>query len=232
MKDTIIQITSGRGPAECCWVVAQVLKRLLQEAADFGLLSEVIHREVGIENGTLNSALIKLQGERLDVFLKGWEGTIQWTGQSKFRKFHKRKNWFVGVHRLNRDETKDQIRDQDIRYQFTRSGGPGGQHVNKVSTAVRATHIPSGEVVFVSQGRSQLQNKNEARSRLLTLLEEKKQQEVRENRKEGWGNHNQLQRGNPVRVFKGTDFKPNHQNKKYKSDRKKLKQDWLNRFDD
>ncbi len=232
MKDTIIQITSGRGPAECCWVVAQVLKRLLQEAADFGLLSEVIHREVGIENGTLNSALIKLQGESLDVFLKGWEGTIQWTGQSKFRKFHKRKNWFVGVHRLNRDETKDQIRDQDIRYQFTRSGGPGGQHVNKVSTAVRATHIPSGEVVFVSQGRSQLQNKNEARSRLLTLLEEKKQQEVRENRKEGWGNHNQLQRGNPVRVFKGTDFKPNHQNKKYKSDRKKLKQDWLNRFDD
>ena len=232
MKDTIIQITSGRGPAECCWVVAQVLKRLLQEAADFGLLSEVIHREVGIENGTLNSALIKLQGESLDVFLKGWEGTIQWTGQSKFRKFHKRKNWFVGVHRLNRDETKDQIRDQDIRYQFTRSGGPGGQHVNKVSTAVRATHIPSGEVVFVSQGRSQLQNKNEARSRLLTLLEEKKQQEVRENSKEGWGNHNQLQRGNPVRVFKGTDFKPNHQNKKYKSDRKKLKQDWLNRFDD
>ncbi|MEO1097873.1 MAG: peptide chain release factor H [Bacteroidota bacterium] len=227
MKDTIIQITSGRGPAECCWVVAQVLKRLLQEAADFGLLSEVIHREVGIENGTLNSALIKLQGESLDVFLKGWEGTIQWTGQSKFRKFHKRKNWFVGVHRLNRDETKDQIRDQDIRYQFTRSGGPGGQHVNKVSTAVRATHIPSGEVVFVSQGSSQLQNKNEARRRLLTLLEEKKQQEVRENRKEGWGNHNQLQRGNPVRVFKGTDFKPNHQNKKYKSDRKKLKQDWL-----
>ncbi|MEM6360510.1 MAG: peptide chain release factor H [Bacteroidota bacterium] len=227
MKDTIIQITSGRGPAECCWVVAQVLKRLLQEAADFGLLSEVIHREVGIENGTLNSALIKLQGESLGVFLKGWEGTIQWTGQSKFRKFHKRKNWFVGVHRLNRDETKDQIRDQDIRYQFTRSGGPGGQHVNKVSTAVRATHIPSGEVVFVSQGRSQLQNKNEARRRLLTLLEEKKQQEVRENRKEGWGNHNQLQRGNPVRVFKGTDFKPNHQNKKYKSDRKKLKQDWL-----
>ena len=68
MKDTIIQITSGRGPAECCWVVAQVLKRLLQEAADFGLLSEVIHREVGIENGTLNSALIKLQGESLDVF--------------------------------------------------------------------------------------------------------------------------------------------------------------------
>lgn len=159
-------------------------------------------------------------------------GTIQWIGQSKFRKFHKRKNWFVGVHRLNRDKTKDQIRDQDIRYQFTRSGGPGGQHVNKVSTAVRATHIPSGEVVFVSQGRSQLQNKNEARSRLLTLLEEKKQQEVKENRKEGWGNHNQLQRGNPVRVFKGPDFKPNHQNKKYKSDRKKLKQDWLNRFDD
>ena len=232
MKDTIIQITSGRGPAECCWVVAQVLKRLLQEAADFGLLSEVIHREVGIENGTLNSALIKLQGESLDVFLKGWEGTIQWTGQSKFRKFHKRKNWFVGVHRLNRDETKDQIRDQDIRYQFTRSGGPGGQHVNKVSTAVLATHVPSGEVVFVSQGRSQLQNKNEARRRLLILLEEKKQQEVKENRKEGWGNHNQLQRGNPVRVFKGTDFKPNHQNKKYKSDRKKLKQDWLNRFDD
>ena len=231
MRKTIIQITSGRGPAECCWVVAQVLKKLLREAIDLGLQPEVLHREEGIQNGTLNSALVELNGPRLDVFLKDWVGTIQWIGQSKFRKFHKRKNWFVGINQLNIDETKNQLRDQDIRYEFTRSGGPGGQHVNKVSTAVRATHLPSGEVVFISQGRSQLQNKNEARRRLLLRLQEKQQQQVKENMKENWGNHNQLQRGNPVRIFKGTDFKPNHENKKYRSNRKTLTQAWLNRLD-
>ncbi len=228
----IIQITSGRGPAECCWVVAQVLKKLLVEAGEFGLKHEIIHREPGDENGTLKTASIKLEGTGLETFLKSWVGTIQWIGQSKFRKFHKRKNWFIGINELKSANERVEFKDGDIAYEFTRSGGPGGQHVNKVSTAVRATHVPSGETVFVSQGRSQLQNKTEAKRRLFRRLEEKRLQETKEQIKEEWGNHDQLERGNPVRIFNGSDFKPNHRNKKYKSDRKRIKQQRLDRLDD
>jgi peptide chain release factor len=232
MEKKIIQITSGRGPAECCWVVAQVLKQLLKEASDFGLNYEIIHREPGDENGTLKTASVKLEGKEINRFLENWIGTIQWIGQSAFRTMHKRKNWYVGVNELATDDTFSKVADADIRYEFTRSGGPGGQHVNKVSTAVRATHVPSGETVFVSQGRSQLQNKTEAKRKLLSRLEEKTLLATKERIKDEWANHDQLERGNPVRTFKGSDFKPNHKIEKYKSSRKRIKQQVLNRMDE
>lgn len=232
MKEKIIQITAGRGPAECCWVVAHVLKVLLDEAGQSGLEHTMLYRESGVENSTLFSASVKLQGNKLDEFLGGWLGTVQWIGQSKFRKFHKRKNWFVSVNLLMLENQQYTFKEKDIRYEFTKAGGPGGQHVNKVSTAVRATHEPSGEVVFVSQGRSQLQNKHEAARRLLEVLQVKALQVVKEQIKEGWGNHNQLDRGNPMRIFRGNDFKPNHQFKKYKSGRKSNKQEMLKRLDE
>lgn len=228
----MIQITSGRGPTECCWVVARVLKEFLKEARHAGLSYEIIHREPGDENGTLKAASIRLEGEELDSFLKNWLGTIQWVGKSTFRKFHKRKNWFIGIKQLDSDERDYELFDSAIRYEFSRSGGPGGQHVNKVSTAVRATHMPSGESVFVSQGRSQLQNKKEAKRRLLGKMEEHELLIAKERAKEEWGNHNHLERGNPIRIFKGSDFKPGHVKKKYKSSRKKVKQQAFKELDE
>ena len=230
-KERIIQITSGRGPAECCWVVAQVLKHLLNEARELNIDSTILHREQGIENGTLFSASIKLKGENVVTFLKGWLGTIQWIGHSKFRKFHKRKNWFVGVNELELNQNIS-FDPSDIKFEFIRSGGPGGQHVNKVSTAVRAVHDPSGEVVLASNRRSQLQNKNEAILRIRQLLEIKSLEQAKKLIKEGWQNHNELNRGNPVRIFKGSDFKPNHKSKNYKSERKISKQEFLRQLNE
>ncbi|WP_422361416.1 peptide chain release factor H [Reichenbachiella sp.] len=225
-NEKIIQITSGRGPAECCWVVAKVLKLLLNEANESNIESTILHREQGTENGTLFSASLKLEGKNLDSFLTNWLGTVQWIGQSKFRKYHKRKNWFVGVNELTLNQ-KNTFNSKDIRFEFTRSGGPGGQHVNKVSTAVRATHVPSGAVVFVSNSRSQLQNKHEAIKRMQEVLEIKSLEQDKKQVQASWQNHNELDRGNPVRIFKGTDFKPNYKNKNYKSNRKSSKQDFL-----
>ena len=177
--EKLIQITSGRGPAECCWVVAQVLKLLMQDAKTHSIECSVINKEKGTENGTLASVLIRLKGKEIEKFTDSWLGTIQWVGQSKFRKHHKRKNWYVGVNELKVMDKKHSFHEHDIRFEFTRAGGPGGQHVNKVSTAVRATHLPSKTKVFVSNHRSQLQNKKEAIQLLEMKLKEKSMQELK-----------------------------------------------------
>lgn len=205
MKEYIIHITSGRGPAECCWVVTQVLSKVIVDMKITGLAFEVISREKGFETGSLLSASIKASGSEIEQFISSWQGTIQWIGQSSFRKFHKRKNWFIGI--ICSPITKSsQLCERDISYQTLRSGGPGGQHVNKVSTAVRAVHKPSGLSVTASDTRSQLQNKKLATQRLFELYEKNMSDNLVREQQYIWNNHNSLIRGNPKRVFRGRDF--------------------------
>lgn len=222
MKTKIIQITSGRGPAECCWVVAQVLKAFIKALKDEGLAYAILNKEQGIENRTLQSVSLQVKGKDLDLFLKPWKGTIQWIGKSSFRPQHKRKNWFIGLFEIEANQTF-QLDDKDIVYQATRSSGPGGQHVNKVSSAVRATHKPSHIQVLVMDNRSQHQNKKIAKQRLQEKVAQLQLQALKKNVKHQWQNHLQLQRGNPVKIFKGTDFKVQKTNKNYKSKRQQLK---------
>ena len=86
MKEKVyLQITSGRGPAECCRVVALVLERIVKQAQARGLKVEMIEREVGPVNRTLLSAVISLQGAACDEVVDEWEGTVQWIAQSPYR---------------------------------------------------------------------------------------------------------------------------------------------------
>lgn len=217
--EKIIQITAGKGPAECTWVVAKVLKFLLAEAKELGIAHTILHREKGTENGTLLSATLQLEGKDITDFVRNWRGTVKWIGRSEFRKHHKRKNWFVGVHELDLSDEKFSFQHKDFKFEATRAGGPGGQHVNKVSTAVRATHLPTGLVILASESRSQSRNKKNAKERLINLLKVRRLQEKQEKAKNSWLNHHQLERGNPVRVFKGSDFKSEFVTKKYKRER-------------
>ncbi len=225
-KELLIQITAGRGPAECCWVVAQVLKLLLAEAVEWELSYTVLSREPAVENGTLYSAAVKLEGKGREEFCSRWEGSVLWVGQSPYRKFHKRKNWFVGVNRLKLAEDSAKLDERDIRYEATRAGGPGGQHVNKVSTAIRATHLPSGLSVLASDHRSQLQNRKSAKERLTKLLANHRLKDQQATIKANWQQHEELERGKPVRVFKCTDFKPAHFPTKEGEKRSARKQEW------
>lgn len=206
--EKLIQITAGRGPAECCWLVAQLLRVLLREAKQKSLLAEVIEQERGEENRTLRSALVQLKGEEqeLKTFINCWKGSVLWVGKSPFRKFHKRKNWFVGVNAMDASPANNKLVSADIQYQVYRSSGPGGQHANKVSSAVRALHHPTGCVATASDSRSQQQNKKKATERLLQLVQIKQMNLHKEEIQSNWQNHNQLERGNPVRTFKGSRF--------------------------
>ncbi|MDH7913811.1 peptide chain release factor H [Winogradskyella sp. SYSU M77433] len=206
METKTIQITSGRGPAECCWVVAQVLKIFIRTLKEGQLAYTILQKEQGVENRTLQSVTVQIEGKALEQFLKPWIGTIQWIGISSFRPQHKRKNWFVGLYEIEENQ-EFQLDEKDIVYQATRSSGPGGQHVNKVSSAIRAIHQPSNIQVLVMDRRSQHQNKKIAKQRLQDKVAEMQLQTLKDTVKHQWENHLQLERGNPVKVFTGSDFK-------------------------
>ena len=225
--EKIIQITSGRGPLECQFVVAKVLKIFLEEVKEQKLEYEILHREEGDENLTLKSVTLLLKGEKVTDFAGSWVGSVLWKGKSTFRKLHKRSNWFVGVFEVE-DVKKMDFRESEIQFQATRSQGSGGQNVNKVSTAVRATYLPTGDSVFVQDSRSQFQNKKIAVERLREKVLATELEKVILQVQETWNNTLQVQRGNPIRTFEGSNFKSSKKEKSFKKERSKLKNDLKN----
>ena len=200
MEKTYLQITSGRGPVECCRVVALVLEKILREAQKRKLSVEILEKETGPVNRTLLSAVVALEGASCDVLADEWEGTVLWIARSPYRIHHRRKNWFVGVQTFLLSESREATED-DIRYETLRASGPGGQHVNKTESAVRAVHIPSGISVVASDQRSQWQNKKLATERLLVKLTAWNIEQAMIQAQTNWSNHNSLQRGNPVKII-------------------------------
>ncbi len=201
-----IQISAGRGPAECAWVVSQVLKLLLLRLKNEGLPGEVINRNKGYEPGTLNSCVVKVASKRAYKVINPWEGTVQWIGKSPYRKFHKRKNWFVGISVYD-ETTHISFNERDLVFSTFKATGPGGQHRNKVETAVRVVHKPTNVSVTASDSKSQIQNRKSAIEKVKLALQKYELGQLQQRLDEQWKEHLTLQRGNPVKVFEGRDFK-------------------------
>lgn len=201
MEQMIIQITSGRGPAECCRVVARVQELIIKQARAKDISIQVLENIKGDINGTLLSATLLAKGSQLTTFLKEWEGTVQWIAQSPYRKFHKRKNWFVGVSVF---DVKKQLQwnPKDVTLETCRAAGPGGQHVNKVETAVRGIHRPSGLQVLAMDSRSQLQNKQLCLERLEAKFLARQTGLLVSQQQDQWQEHNELERGQAVKVIR------------------------------
>lgn len=202
----LLQISSARGPAECCWVVAQLAHELLADAARQGLAAAVIDEEAGAEKGTLQSALIHIEGDGCQSFAASYIGTIQWIAHSPFRLGHKRKNWFVGVSQVAMPQLSI-FRTQDIRMETMKASGPGGQHVNTTESAVRVVHIPTGLSTVARDERSQTANRKRALERLAILVARQEQLLLAKAEKKRWDSHNELVRGNPVRVYEAGKLK-------------------------
>lgn len=206
METKIIQISAGKSPKECDWVVTQLRKVLMKEIekAGFKILTEKSNFD---ENSKLfKSVELKISGVRLNQFCKNWQGTIKWIGNSMLRKNCKRKNWFVKIS-IDDVSTKNDFDNVDLQFQTMRSSGNGGQNVNKLETAVRVIDKNSGIVVLSKSQRSQHQNKKNAIELLKQKIEKVNENNALKEEQKLWQNHNEIERGNPVKIFKGLKFK-------------------------
>lgn len=201
----LLQLSASQGPAECALAVAKALHRLLWEARAAGVRAELVEEIAGPRPGTLRSALLSLEGDAAETLAQRWCGTVQWICPSPYRPNHGRKNWFIGVAIFREPQT---AHAGEIRFEACRASGPGGQHVNKTDSAVRATHLATGISVKVQTQRSQHANK-----RLAVLLIEQKLAELAaesagEHKAERRMAHHEVERGNATRVFRGEKFEP------------------------
>jgi peptide chain release factor len=200
-------VSSGDGPRECRRAVALALRRMEQEAVDAGVRFDAERPNAkGLDNDP-SSALVTLSGKDAVEIARAWTGTVQWICASPFRPKHKRRNWFVGVFPVEVSELAEVNPEvRDLKIETFRSGGPGGQHQNTTDSGVRITHLPTGISAISTDERSQHRNKQVALDRLSAKFILRRQEARGRDRATQNQLHRQLERGNPVRVFKNDLF--------------------------
>ncbi|PXF31394.1 hypothetical protein WH50_09940 [Pokkaliibacter plantistimulans] len=200
----LLQLSAGQGPDECARAVALAAEVLQKQAARLAISVTELERVAGQKPGCLKSILFEVSGLDAMSWAQQWSGAMQWICESPYRPGHKRKNWFFSGQLYTLD---DQHMDEQISYKACRASGPGGQHVNKTESAIQATHVQTGLTVHIASERSQHANKRLARALLLHKLAERQNEQQARQEQQRWSQHQEVQRGDAVRVFRGSGFK-------------------------
>ncbi|MGB2571045.1 peptide chain release factor H [Micromonospora citrea] len=193
-------LSAGRGPQECAWALSRLLRRLEAEAVRHDLSTRRVQTVAGDRSGTFRSALVRIHGAAAQEFAASWTGTLCWQAPSPYRASTGRKNWYVTARPCQVDVPSTPFAEADVHVVACRTGGPGGQHRNKASTAVRVTHRPSGLVVVVDTERQFTLNRRLAVQLLRRRIEHGDEAVRRDVGTVRWRIHDELVRGDPVRV--------------------------------
>ncbi len=196
-RNAMLALHAGAGGTESQDWANMLLRMYLRWAERHDYKAEVLDVSPGEEAG-IKSAIVEIKGYYVHGYLKSEHGVHRLVRLSPFDADHARHTSFVLVEVLpEAEETVDvKINPEDLRIDTFRSSGPGGQHMQKTSSAVRITHLPTGLVATCQGQRSQHQNKEAALkvlySRLLEFDREKKEEERAKLKGErieaGWGN--------------------------------------------
>ncbi len=200
--NAIFSIHAGQGGTEACDWVDMLLRMYLRFFETRGWKVEIINEIQGEEAG-LKSVSLEVYGRYAYGYLKKEHGTHRLVRISPFNAQGLRQTSFAGVEvaPLIEDDIELDIKDEDLEFSAVRSGGPGGQSVNKTSSSVRILHKPSGIVVTCSSERSQLQNRKYAMNLLkgkLYKIEEEKQEKALAKEQ---GDHKIATWGNQIRNY-------------------------------
>ena len=201
-NNAILTLHAGAGGTESCdW--ASMLSRMYQRFADKkGFTVEILDFLDGEEAG-LKSITMQINGENAYGYLKSERGVHRLVRISPFNAAGKRQTSFASCDVMpDIEEDLDiDINEDDLRIDTYRSSGAGGQHINKTSSAIRITHIPTGIVVQCQNERSQFQNKDKAMKMLKAKLYLLKKAENAEKVSDIRGEIKDINFGNQIRSY-------------------------------